>query len=107
MPMKIQKAYSTPNRLDKKRNEDHERELKGMEEAGRRAETYTSTKLKKNKAKNPSKMKINDHKSVMSEQSSVILTWTLRDRLERADVFEEYKDAVGISDTSALSGWTG
>ena len=52
-------------------------------------------------------MKINDHKSVMSEQSSVILTWTLRDRLERADVFEEYKDAVGISDTSALSGWTG
>ena len=73
MPMKIQKAYSTPNRLDKKRNEDHERELKGMEGAGRRAETYTSTKLKK-KAKNPSKMKINDHKSVMSEQSSVILT---------------------------------
>ena len=47
MPVKIQKAYSTPNRLDEKRNEDHERELKGMEEAGRRAETYTSTKLKK------------------------------------------------------------
>ena len=75
MPMKIQKAYRTQNRLDKKRNEDHERELKGMEEAGRRAETYTSIKLiKKNKAKNPSKMKINDHKSVMSEQSSVIPT---------------------------------
>ena len=49
MPMKIQKAYRTQNRLDKKRNEDHERELKGMEEAGRRAETYTSIKLIKKK----------------------------------------------------------
>ena len=49
MPVKIQKAYRTPNRLDEKRNEDHERELKGMEEAGRRAETYTSIKLIKKK----------------------------------------------------------
>ena len=35
MPMKIQKAYSTPNRLNKKRNEDLKRDIHGSKLHGK------------------------------------------------------------------------